>query len=148
MMYRLPILIFILVAVGRLDAVAQERRWLSYEPEAVELRGRLILQWKYGPPNYGEDPKTDSKGRVPILVLTAPVNVRGKPGDEINNESVRGIRRIQLVSDPARYRHLIGKDVVVTGTLFHAHTGHHYTDVLITVSSIEVSSRKQHKRHK
>jgi len=147
MTYRLPILIFILLAVSHLDAVAQERRWLSYEPETVELRGRLILQWKYGPPNYGEEPKTDSKGRVPMLVLTAPVNVRGTPGDAINGESVRGIRRIQLVSDPATYRHLAGKDVVVKGTLFHAHTGHHYTDVLITVSSLEVAT-KRHKKLK
>jgi hypothetical protein len=32
---------------------------------------------------------------------------------------------------------LIGKQVVVKGTLFHAHTGHHYTDVVMNVESIE-----------
>jgi len=32
---------------------------------------------------------------------------------------------------------LIGAKVIVTGTLFQAFTGHHHTDVLMTVSSIK-----------
>jgi hypothetical protein len=35
------------------------------------------------------------------------------------------------------HRAFIGKQVVVKGTLFHAHTGHHYTDVVMKVESIE-----------
>lgn len=145
MTYKHPILfLLVLIAAAHVDAVAQDRRWLSYEPETVELQGRLILQWKYGPPNYGEEPKTDSKGRVPILVLTDAINVRGNPQDAINSKSVQGIRRVQLAfSDTGTsYRHLVGKDVVVKGTLFHAHTGHHYTDVVLTVRSIERKQRR------
>jgi hypothetical protein len=144
MTHRLPILIFLVViAVGHLDGVAQDRRWLSYEPETVELQGRLILRWKYGPPNFGERPKTDRKVRVPMLALTDSINVRRTQDDGHNSQSVEGIRRIQLVvSDTGTsYRHLIGKEVVVKGTLFHAFSGHHYTDVLITVRSIEGKQR-------
>jgi uncharacterized protein YecT (DUF1311 family) len=128
-----------LLAVVQLEAAAQDRRWLSYEPATVELEGRLVTQLKYGPPNYGEQPKTDQKGKVPILVLTDPINVRGVPGHFYNAESVEGIRQIQLafINIAPVYKELIGKDVIVKGTLFHAHTGHHYTDVVLDVRSIE-----------
>ena len=34
------------------------------------------------------------------------------------------------------HKDLIGKTVVLRGTLFHANTGHHHTDVLMDVQSI------------
>ena len=145
MAYKHPILfLLVLIAAAHVDAVAQDRRWLSYEPETVELQGRLILQWKFGPPNYGEEPKTDRQGRVPILVLTDAINVRGNPQDAINSKSVQGIRRVQLAFSDigTSYRHLVGKDVVAKGTLFHAHTGHHYTDVVLMLRSIERKQRR------
>ena len=129
----------VLVAVVYLQAVAQDKRWLSYEPAMVELEGRLVIQNEYGPPNFGENPRTDRKEKVPVLVLAKPINVRGTPGDEYTATSVEETARIQLVfidTSPA-YKQLIGKKILVKGSLFHAHTGHHYTPVLIKVSSLE-----------
>ena len=128
----------------QIDLAEQNTRWLSYEPATVELEGRLTIESKYGPPNYGENPKTDAKVKVPVLVLSTPINVRGTPADEINGTTVRGARRVQLVfsnleTSPTQ---LIGDTVVVRGKLFHAHTGHHYTDVLIDVSSIEAKQKQ------
>jgi hypothetical protein len=116
----------------------QQTRWLSYEPTVVELEGNLTVEIKYGPPNYGENPKTDEKVNVPILVLSQPINVRGDPKSELNKETVEGVTRIQLVFDKTSttYKQFVGSRVLVKGTLFKAHSGHHYTDVLVSVQDI------------
>ena len=114
--------------------------WLSYEPAVVELRGKLTSKWFYGPPNYGENPKTDSKELLPILLLSEPVNVRGKPDPNYGSSeyvSVKNVRRMELVLR-IPHKYMIGKNVVVKGTLFHALTGHHHTEVLVDVQSIRL----------
>jgi hypothetical protein len=144
MKYKLTIMTLVVCcAISCLTAVAQEKQWLSYEPATVELEGRLLVQTKYGPPNFGENPKTDKRVRVPMVVLTKAINVRGTPGDALNATSVQGARRIQLVFTDAAtdYKSLVGKDIVVKGTLFHAHTGGHYTDVVMSVQSIEAKRK-------
>ena len=119
----------------------QDKGWLSYEPAVVELRGKLITKMYYGPPNYGEDPKTDSRETFFILLLNKPVNVRGKPDPNAGppeQVSVENVRKMELVlSIP--HENMIGKTVIVKGTLFHAFTGHHHTDVLMDVQSISVA---------
>jgi hypothetical protein len=127
----------LLVAIAH--PAAAQTRWLSYEPEVMELDGRLVIEAKYGPPNFGEQPKTDEKVRVPILVLRDRADMLADSGDGPNAKPVYDVRQIQLVFAGTETAHkaLIGKQVVVTGTLFHAHTGHHYTDVVMNVQSIE-----------
>ena len=132
--------LIILVLVTFACAIStQAQRFLSYEPEVVELDGQLVIQSKYGPPNFGEQPKTDQKVRVPVLLLRERVSVFGRGADGHNSQNVYNARQIQLAFAVSETSHkaLIGKQVVVTGTLFHAHTGHHYTDVVMTVRSIE-----------
>jgi Domain of unknown function (DUF4431) len=139
------IILVVLAAVNCFQALAQGKQWLSYEPAPVELQGRLTVQWKYGPPNFGEQPKTDQRVKVPILVLARPINVRGTPGDAHNANAVKGARRIQLTfaNLPTDYKQLISKNVVAKGTLFHAFSGHHYTDVVMSVDSLELKSGRQ-----
>ena len=138
MKHTLTLLILIaFAAVVNPDAVYAQH-WLHYEPETVELDGKLVIQSKFGPPNYGEDPKTDEKVRVPVLML--PYQVSMFPtADGDNTNPVYSIRQIQLafVDKTMNYKNLIGKNVVVTGTLFKAQTGHHYTEVVLTVGSIK-----------
>jgi len=73
--------------------------------------------------------------------------VNGKHDDELNSESETGIKQMQLVvvndADRKRYASLIGKNVQVTGTLFHAQNGHHRTPVLLTVKSIQLAADKR-----
>lgn len=132
------ILITLTVAICSFQASAQGKRWLSYEPAIVELEGRLVIQNEWGPPNFGEQPLTDRKARVPVIVLAKAINVRGTPGDTINATSVEGTRRVQLVfpDNAMPYKQLIGQKILVQGSLFHAHTGHHYTPVLIWVRTL------------
>jgi hypothetical protein len=118
---------------------AQAQLFLWYEPETVELDGRLVIQSKFGPPNFGEQPQTDQKVGVPVLLLRQRVVVLGDRAGGPNEKTEYGVRQIQLAFTGAEKDHkqLIGKQVVVTGTLFHAHTGHHYTNVVMNVGSIE-----------
>ena len=112
--------------------------WVDYEPAVVELKGKLITKWYYGPPNYGEAPKTDSRELLPILLLSKPVNVRGNPDPNAGppeSVTVENIRRMELVLT-IPHKNMIGKNVIVEGTLFHGFSGHHHTDVLMTVQSI------------
>jgi hypothetical protein len=140
-LYKLTtITLFVLTLVSASKTVAQDKHWLSYDPAVVALEGRLTVEWKYGPPNYGENPKTDAKVRVPVLVLSEPVSVRPNPDYFPFNVEVRGVRRIQLIlfNLETPYEQFIGRRVLVNGTLFHAHTGHHYTKVVMEVSSLKL----------
>ncbi len=124
-----------LFVVNGFGIAPQEKRWLSYGPEVVEIEGKLIEQSRYGPPNFGENPRTDSKVRVPLLILFVPVGVHRDPRDATNSE-VKEVRRIQLLLYEIPHKRLMGKRVLVKGTLFHANTGGHYTDVVMSVRSI------------
>jgi Domain of unknown function (DUF4431) len=139
MKHALTILVLTILMTVAHPTATQAQRWLSYEPQTVELDGRLVLQSRYGPPNYGEQPKTDQKVKVPVLVLKNPVHVLANQEDGYNSQPVYWATQIQLafVDNGTAYNNLIGKPVVVTGSLFHAHTGHHFTDVVLKVRSIE-----------
>jgi hypothetical protein len=129
---------FVFVGCKVSDTTSGGERWVSYEPEEVELTGTLTTEVRYRPPMYGEDPTTDKEVRPLMLVLSEPVSVREIPGDELFR-SFRNVRKMHLVfvdHDPLAYDHLIGKSVVVVGTLFPGHTGHHHTEVLIDAKSI------------
>jgi hypothetical protein len=133
---------FVFVVTGGFAETPQKKReWLSYQPTVVELKGTLSVKTYYGPPNYGENPETDAKEALPVLILKEPVNVRGNADSNsgFDRKSVNDVGEIQLVLTTP-YKELIGKTVLVSGTLFHAFTGHHHTDVLMDVGSIKPCS--------
>ena len=72
-----------------------------------------------------------------MLKLPKPVTVLDDGKGDSFNETEANVREIQLViyrdKDFGVVKSLIGRAVSVTGTLFHAHTGHHHLDVLMDV---------------
>jgi hypothetical protein len=113
-------------------ADATDPSCLEYEPAVVTLSGTITRHLEYGPPNYGEDPAHDEKGFYWFLDLDKPICVNGSDEDSPDEEGETGVRRLQIVYN--RYpkgRGWIGHKASITGTLFHAHTAHHYTKVLI-----------------
>lgn len=119
-------------------AMAEE--CLSYEPKEVRLIGTIIRKTFPGPPNYESIENGDEPETFWILRLKKPVCLKGKPDDELNSEAEKNIKDFHMVLDNemyARYKHLVSKDVIAEGTLFHAHTAHHRTKVLMTVISIK-----------
>lgn len=74
------------------------------------------------------------------MVLSDPICVeQDKTGPDINRAQ-KDIHKIQLVFRNAdiykTQKDLVGKRVEAIGTLFGAHTGHHHTPVLLTVSTL------------
>ena len=110
---------------------------LHYDPALVRLSGTIVFETYFGPPNYGENPDTDSKEQARFLNLDRPVSVEGDPTDELNSESVNDIGRIQLNAEGSLSRYL-GKHVRISGTLYHSFTAHRHTDVLLTVRRIQI----------
>jgi hypothetical protein len=107
---------------------------LPYGPVSVTLSGRVVLATFFGPPGYGEDPKRDTRERYGLLQLRRPICVGGRPGDDVNGDTEQDVRAVQLVFNDGRaVRRLVGRRVSLSGTLFHQHTGHHHTAVLLSV---------------
>lgn len=127
------------------DTSSQEKgpQWYQYEPAVVSLKGVLLIKSAYGPPGYGENPLTDEKIKYLVLKLDTPINVKGdRDPNSVNLGTYTNISEIQLVLfDDQMHKSAnskINKKVVIKGTLFEKHTGHHYTDVLMIVQQIEL----------
>ena len=105
---------------------------LHYEGDPVILTGKVTLQTFYGPPSYGEKPDTDSREIQAILLLPGSVCVSADPSNSYEAETNQW--KVTLVPPSGvnltRYAR---KKVTVEGTLFHSHTGHHHTPVLMEV---------------
>ena len=115
---------------------------LSYEPEVVKLVGTLTRKTFPGPPNYQSIRNGDRAETCWLVKLHSPVCVAEDKADPDLNPSQDRVIEMQLVLDPAAYKTdkgLIGRDVIVTGTLYGAHTGHHHMPVMLTVKSIEAA---------
>ena len=109
---------------------------LDYEPSVVVLSGTLVRQTFPGPPNYESVARGDSAEQIWILRLRKGICVNVADHFDIHEA---GQKQIQLVLEPEfyqRFRNFVGKGVTVTGTLFHAHTGHHYKKLLLTTTAI------------
>ena len=112
----------------------------SYEPSEVQLTGTIIRKTFLGAPNYESIERGDKPEVAWLLVLSQPICIEKDKKDPDLNPEQKGIRKIQLVfRDATAYdtqKELLGKKVVAKGTLFGAHTGHHHTSVLLTVSTL------------
>src|SRR6478736_2094703 len=69
----------------------------KFEPAVSTLTGTLKAEVFYGPPGYGETPKTDKKETAYILHLTKPITVIADPADEVGlNRTTKNVTKIQL----------------------------------------------------
>lgn len=126
-------------AMVLLPACLDAKELLHYEPAVVRLSGNVVVEPFYGRPNYGEDPEHDEMELSPILILDSPVDVAGDPNDDLNSETVQNVTRMHLVLKSRRQiRELKGHHVALEGTLFHAFSGHHHTDVLMRVEKATI----------
>jgi len=120
--------------------IASSPACLSYEPAVVKVTGHLTRKTFPGPPNYKSVGKGDQAEMYWFVELRSPACVLADKLKPALNISQDHVREIQLVLETAMYKTyslLIGRQVVVQGTLFGAHTGHHHTPVLLNVKSIE-----------
>jgi hypothetical protein len=112
---------------------------LSYEPAVVKITGSLERKTVPGPPNYESVRNGDRPETYWFVKLSTPVCVGEDEKEPDLNPAKKGVGSIQLVLSPdayAAYKELVGKRVVVSGTLFGATTGHHHSPVLLTVRTL------------
>ena len=110
----------------------------SYEPSVSVITGIIKVKTFFGPPGYGESPETDAKEKVFILELTNLINLVEDKDDNTFNLAQSNISEVQLTStSDITFTDYIGKNVRLTGGFFAAHTGHHFTDVLMDVAQIK-----------
>lgn len=142
-------LIGLLLLAPALALAQAQRREFNYGTQVVKLTGRLVYRTFHGQPNYGETPTTENRETQPILVLDSTVYVTGKNNshDDRPDEYVREITLVGQPENDDMVRLLASKPfsrkrVVVQGSLFHAHTRHHHTKVLMEVYTIKRARRK------
>jgi hypothetical protein len=128
--------VLLLLAGSYCRATAQ--KCFEYGP-TVSLTGRIQSRIFPGPPNYESIRKGDQKETVPVLVLAKTICTTGDDSEGLAVPE-SGVSELQLVittnADEAIVQRLMGTRAIVTGVLFHAHTGHHRTKVLLRVSTI------------
>ena len=108
--------------------------------QAVLLTGRLRQERHWGPPNFGESPKTDSMFVAWILELPRPVVIHAHGDDSKLRRDVT-LKRIQLQegSVPTEgWKAKLGKVVLVSGKLSTASTGGDVTDVTLDVEDLRL----------
>ena len=114
---------------------------LAYEPKVVTLIGTIRRQTFPGPPNYENVQKGDRPETYWMLSLEVPVCVTKDAKDPELNPAKQSVSELQLVLNDqkayGKYGRFLGHRVIVRGALFGGITGHHHTEVLITVQSIE-----------
>jgi hypothetical protein len=110
---------------------------LPYEPAVSTLTGKIIRKTFAGRPNFESVKKGDEPETYWIIRLARPVCVGGGGGEP---DTDRNVLQMQLVfRDGHEYRHyrrLLGTRVVASGTLFHGESGHHHTNILLTVAKL------------
>jgi hypothetical protein len=113
----------------------------SYKPATVGLHGTLVRETFAGPPNYQDIRKGDEAETVWLVKLDSPICIKQDEAEPDVNPRQKDVRRVQLVlnkEDGERAVALLGKRVVATGSLFGAHSRHHHTPVLLTVTYLDL----------
>jgi hypothetical protein len=137
------LMLTLLLLVG-FCASASGQKCLGYGP-TVSLTGTLRSQVFPGPPNYESIRRGDHKETAIILTLVARACTTGNDPQGFDVPET-GIREMQLVVTKDAHwktiRRLMGKRAIVTGTLFHAHTAHHRTKVLVDVANMRAAAEQ------
>ncbi len=149
---------FVTFATGHYARAAQQ---VGYKPAIAHLSGIIVVQQFYGPPNFGENPKTDAKENVLEIKLDAPINVIAHPDMKshlhaphnsrayidsfIDADSYYNVRRMELVDLNYPAEHLdnfVGEHVAITGRLYERQDGMQFTNVLVIVDHISIAGNK------
>ena len=137
---KLLIALVFLFGVGFSSNEKMPQDCLSYEPAAVTLKGKISRETFAGRPNYESIKEGDEPETYWILHLSKSICVNGDESMPNGENPEKKVSDIQLGLDEeqyARYKDLLDKEVIVIGSLSHAITGHHHTNVLLKVAEIK-----------
>lgn len=128
-----PLAVLVLAA-----QVANAATPLSYGPAVVVLQGTVVVEDRFGPPNFGDDPQHDLRLKIAFLVLDRPIDVLTDPKQDVSKDSFHDVKRVQLLDGMnTRFLTMGGRHVVVQGKLEEESASGAYTHVLIEVTKVE-----------
>jgi hypothetical protein len=108
---------------------------LEYAPAPIVLAGTVRKMAADSPAGYGRDPSPDARETYLFLDLGQPICTVSSAGTK--NQAESSIRQLQIIFIDVHYdESLVGREVGIVGTLFHAVNIHHHTKVLISPSRI------------
>jgi uncharacterized protein DUF4431 len=112
------------------EPVQQEN--YKYDPAVSILYGTIDTEGFEGP--------SGNKENVFILTVEKPIDVISETTDPDDpNITRRNVIKIQLIpGENIQLNDRLHKKVKLTGVLFGAHTGHHFTDVLLGVKQLDL----------
>lgn len=108
--------------------------------ETIELSGVFHRKVLWGPPNFGDNPKTDSKFVAWFISLSKPLVVQG--GVEFGGGYYSSVSEIKLSSETTQFKSkllqpLAGKLVVVAGQLWRGNTAGDVTPIVIAAKTVK-----------
>jgi hypothetical protein len=123
---------------GRQQDLADAAPGVAPDPAAVE--GEVFAHCAYGPPKYGEDPRTDSMENFAVLVLDTPLPKVCPSGP--GAECVPDVAMFHVSTPPAggaaRPESLVGRHVRVSVSEYQtAETGHHHSRMVLWYTDVE-----------
>ena len=138
MVGKLRFLFVILFSLSAGQGIWAQTTGLIYEyGKQISLDGMVASRIYPGPPNYESVRRGDEAEHIWLLKLSKPIELKDDGVPTTNNEAEKNIREVQLViTSPKNERFLeksIGHSVKLSGSLFHALTGHHHLKVLMDV---------------
>jgi hypothetical protein len=126
-----------MAAASHAASATCHRRVTTANMKDIRISGILVLRMTYGPPNYGENPKTDSRFAYWVVKLDYPIAVItgidiGMPSQMVTAREMQIRRRPGLV-DVGPFR---GKHVIVQGVVGTQEFAEDMTPVIIDASSM------------
>jgi hypothetical protein len=117
-------------------------------PEPATVEGEVFAHCAYGPPNYGEDPGSDSRENFALFVLDKPLPqvCPSEPGAECISQVV--MFHVSTLSEEglSRPEALVGRHVKFSVSEYQtAETGHHHSRIILWYDGVEdlgVASRR------
>jgi Domain of unknown function (DUF4431) len=136
---------YILIFLGSCTAYTSKskpiEKCFNYEPEKVQLEGQLYEKMFPGPPNYTDIKEGDKKEVYWLIKIPNGFCVNNTADDWagklVNQTDVQLVIMPELIDWYETKKSLLEQKVIVNGTLFPQMSGHHRTQVLINVESLE-----------
>lgn len=106
--------------------------------QEVKLSGYVEVRTFFGPPNYGENPKTDSRQVQNMLFLDEPICATAAPDASRYDEDEKNQIEVTLRTESSSraLTSLAGKLVTVTGKLEHAISGYDNTHLILSSAEL------------
>lgn len=139
----LAFLAVVILSYTPLKGQVPENGLKKYEYGQVALVGKIKKKMIYGAPGFGEEPKTDRKVMIYVLVLEHPIFIAANPNsiDGVDTGEHAEVKEIHPYPYSFKFSKYKIKKVEVQGTLHESITAMDYTDVYMDVDEIKILSK-------